>query len=600
MKDILFKLADILPPGDRWKLLLLLFLMIFSSLLEVVGISLIPLFIAILATPDLLLTNPLIAPFFERYGIQEFGQLLYFGIVVIASLFLFKNGFIILYRYIEARYLWNRYRFISGKLFLRYLQAPYEFHIHHNSSLVLRNVNEETRNLVNNVLSPILKLTMNLLVTFVLVLLLLIADPLVSLSMFLLVGGIGSLLAYLSRKRLVLYGKQANQVRAGLIRTVKEGIGAIKEIRVFGRQSWFASRFQREVDHYTKLQSRFAVILQSNPPLMETVAVLGMLLITLFLYLKETPQDQMIAMLTLFGAAMIRLLPAVRDIVRDINQIHYFKSSIDPIHQDLITLDKLNRVSEKEITLRKASPPSDKDPEREMIRFRNVSYRYPGSNATVIRNLSFSIQQGSITGLEGGTGSGKTTLVDLMLGLLKPTDGSILFDGIELEAYQKKFFYPIGYVPQFIALSDDTLKRNIAFGLPDEEIDQERVRRALELSQLSPVVEKLPLGMETMIGENGVRFSGGQRQRIGIARALYNQPELLIMDEATSALDQKTEADILEGIEMIKGDLTILMITHRTETLRICDSILSLENGELLSNMSGDRFFKNRRSPSTD
>ena len=587
------KLFSLLPDGDGWKLFILLLFMGFTALLELVGIGLLPIFVAILANPDYVLELPYLSEVFIYLSIYDFGGLLYFGVTVLAATFIVKNLFIILYRYIEAKYLWNRYKLISSKLFEEYMNAPYTYHLNKNSSLILRNITEEGRLLVQNVLSSILKLTMNLILASAIILLLMLADVLISLIIFVFIGGLGGIIVVASRNRLTRYGKRSNFARGEMIRNINEGIGGIKDIRVLKRESWFVSRFVNQVREYTNLQTKFNVVLYSNHPIMETFAVLGMLLIAILLYSQGAETERMITIMTLFGAALVRMLPAIREIVRDVNNLSYYGYSVYPIYDDFKSLKELSASETPAQPNIKQSKQSSAKHLQESIEFQKVSYRYPNSDLDVLNSISFTITKGTLTGLAGGTGAGKTTLVDLMLGLLKPDNGSILFDGVDLNVYLKNRTSPIGYIPQIIHLSDDTLERNIAYGLPDHLIDKKMLNRAVDLAQLRKVVNQLPDGMQTKIGEKGIRFSGGQRQRIGIARALYLNPDLLIMDEATSSLDEETESEIIRSIEELRGELTILMITHRSSSLKYCDSIIAIEEGNLQGYSTYDEYIMN-------
>jgi ATP-binding cassette, subfamily B, bacterial PglK len=565
--------------------------MLLSTVLELVGIGLIPAFVSVLTNPDYLLEMSQLSYIWEAFGVDDFESLLIFGIAALAIVFMIKNLFIIFYRYIEARYIWNRYKLISGNLFREYMKAPYTFHLEKNSSLILRNVTEEGRFLVNNVLSSLLKLSMNIILTIAIISLLFYVDAIITVTIFLLVGGIGGLLIYASRKKLSLYGEQAGNSRAEMIRNVNEGIGGLKDIRVLKREDWFINRFIFQLNRYTNSTSKYSIIVHSNQPIMETFAVLGMLSIVWILNYQGVAVDQMIAIMTLFGAAIIRLLPATREMVRDLNNLNYYGYSVHPIYDDFSDLqnqrNKRNKKREDSGSITKKEHGEEKTGRlRSEIRFENISFRYPNTETDVIKNLDFFIPKGKMIGITGSTGAGKTTLIDLILGLLKPNQGVITFDGIDLETYMENQKNPIGYIPQFIYLSDDTLRRNIAFGIPDEKIDSGRINKAIQLAQLTSVVDQLPDGLNTLIGEQGVRFSGGQRQRIGIARALYHDPDVLIMDEATSSLDTDTESEIIEAVEKLRGDLTILMITHRTSTMKYCDTILQINNGNI-------RTFKN-------
>lgn len=597
MMQLIKKLFSLLPDGDGWKLLVLLLLMVASALLELLGIGMLPIFVAILANPDYVLNTPYLSKIFITFNITDFGGLLYLGAITLGTTFIFKNIFIIFYRYIESKFIWNRYKLISSKLFKKYMNAPYTYHLNKNSALIIRNVTEEARLLVSNVLSSILKLAMNLILSLAIAFMLMFTEFLISLVIIVFVGGIGGFLAFATRKRLHLYGKRSNEARGEMIQNINEGIGGIKDIRVLKRESWFVSRFINLVREYTNLRIKFNVILFSNQPIMETFAVFSMLLIAVLLYNQGVQVERMITIMTLFGAALVRMLPAIREIVRDFNNLSYYGYSVYPIYDDFKSLEKLSTDEAPDESFNddynKQTIPNNNNLLQESIEFRNVSFRYPNSNRDVLKNINFTISKGTLTGLAGGTGAGKTTIVDLMLGLLKTEEGTIMVDGVELETYLKTRSSPIGYIPQFIHLSDDTLERNIAYGLPDHLINKQMIHRAVDLAQLREVVNQLPDGMQTVIGEKGVRFSGGQRQRIGIARALYHNPDLLIMDEATSSLDEEIESEIIKSIEQLRGELTILMITHRTSSLKHCDSVIFIEDQKLKSYSSYNEYILN-------
>lgn len=595
------KLFSLLPDHDGWKIAALILMMLLTALLELIGIGLLPLFVASLTQPDQILQIPQLQGLFNRLNIRNFESLLYFGVALLAVVFIIKNCYVIFYQYVESRYLWNRYKVISSSLFSRYMQAPYTFHLQKNSSLILRNVTEEGRFLVNNVLSSILKLVMNLILTLTIVTLLLYTDPLITATIVFLIGGLGSLVIYHSRIRLTDYGKRANTARGEMIRNVTEGIDGLKDIRVLKKEKWFSGRFSEQVRHYSTLQARFTVIMYSNHPLMETFAIIGMLMIVLFLHWKGTASAEMLALLTLYAAALVRMLPAIREIFRDLNNLSYYSYSVEPIYDDLQQMDQQEsdisqQMQEKKYSYSKEERAETKDTTssfKKSIQFQQVSYRYPDADSDSIQNATFEIMRGELIGISGSTGAGKTTLIDLLLGLLQPHTGSIMVDGMNLQEYLFTNQDPIGYIPQFIFLMDDTLKHNIAIGIPDDQIDEKKLSRAVQLSQLSSVVKALPEGLETMTGEHGVRFSGGQRQRIGIARAIYHQPNLLIMDEATSALDSETERDVMESVMNLRGEHTILMITHRTSTMEQCDRILEIEEGQVRVHNSYRTFLKN-------
>lgn len=586
MIKICKKIWFLLPQGDGWKILMLVLMMLAASVLEMAGIGLIPVFVAILADPDRLLAMTELSWLWERAGVTDFESLFFFGSAALGGIFVLKNGYLVLYHYLEGRFLMNRYYHISGSLFEDYMNAPYTFHLNRNSSVTLRNVTEEGRFLVNQVMAPMLKLTMNAITILAILILLMWVEPAISILAILIIGGVGGLFVWLLRNKLSIVGEQANLARVDMIKSVNEGIGGLKDIRVLRREPWFVHKFLSQLRGYTDSQTFFLAVAHSNKPVTETVAVTGMLAIAITLYLQGNSIESMITIMSLFGAAAVRLLPALREVMRDINNVRYYSYSVAPIYEDFSQLRNIgvNEGSHAENVHSGGTSRDTESPDRleQEIRFENVSFSYPGSRVEAVSNISFTVPKGSITGLAGSTGAGKTTVVDLMLGLLHPQEGTITFDGVGLASILRQRRDPIGYVPQHIFLSDDTLERNIAFGIPADEIDAVRVNEAIRLAHLTEVVEALPEGVQTVIGERGVRLSGGQRQRIGIARALYHDPDVLILDEATSALDQRTEEEVMSAIEGLRGDRTLILITHRLTTLEICDTIWFLDQGRIV------------------
>ncbi len=551
--------------------------MVIVSLLELIGVGVIPLFVAILADPDQLLHAEWAAPLLTSLGIDSFESLFLAGTMLLIIVFVVKNLVTSFYYYIEGRYAWGRYGYITGELFKKYMSAPYTFHLHRNSAEIIRNITEEGRFMIMNLFLPMIRLTMNLLVTTVLLILLFIVEPLITFVAFILIGGAGGLLLYLLKNTFSFYGQDAHEARLGLIRSTSEGISGFKDIRILKREGWFVDKLNEYLNRYVKSQIYWYTAYNSNKPVTETIAVAGMLSIAIVLYLQTGTLDGVLLLLALFAAATIRLLPALREIVRDINQIQYYKVTVEPIYKDF------HELKAEEL---KNTQPADEDNKefhriQNEIRYDNVSYQYPDGGRWAVRGLTFNIKRGEVVSFAGATGSGKTTLIDLMLGLLKPTEGEIRFDDLSQQEYLSRSGHSISYIPQFIFLTDDTLRRNIAFGIRDDEMDEKRIEDAIQIAQLQDVVSKLEHGLDTTVGERGIRLSGGERQRIGIARALYHDPDIIIMDEATSALDSHTENELIDAIEQIRNDRTMIIISHRTPILEICDTVYFIQNGEI-------------------
>jgi ATP-binding cassette subfamily C protein len=351
---------------------------------------------------------------------------------------------------------------------------------------------------------------------------------------------------------------------------------------VLNRENLFIEKFRVEARESTLLKIYIRYIQQIPKPVVETSAVLGMMLISAILVWQGRPMSTIIPILTLFAMATVKLMPAVQQLSTLYTTLRYNLVAVDPIYDDLKELEEYQKYFLKD---RKSQTPITLD---NSIEAENISYSYPGSDEIALKNVSFTAPKGKAIAFVGESGAGKTTMVDLLLGLLTPTEGKICVDGIDIQERISAWQRNIGYIPQSIYLADETLRNNVAFGIPEDEIDDDKVIQAIESAQLSEMVSKLPAGLDTMIGENGTRISGGQRQRVGIARALYHNPQVLVMDEATSALDNITEKEITDAIEALKGDKTVIMIAHRLTTVQNCDILYLMKNGKIIDQGSYD------------
>ncbi|MGM0546876.1 MAG: ABC transporter ATP-binding protein [Bacteroidota bacterium] len=576
MYKTLKKIFYILPPGDPVKISVLFMLMLVAAVLEVAGIGMIPAFVAIVADPERVLSTEWLQPLLAMLDITNSTDLLIWGSIALVGIFIIKGAYIITFNYFEARFIFNRRYTISFRLMRSYMQAPYIFHLRRNTAELLRNISQEINVLTNNVITNILMMGREGVVTLAILIFLFTMEPLITLLVIILSGfGAGTFIA-LTKKKMREYGEEEQLRRMEMIKAVNQGLGGIKDARVLNRENEFIEKFRFEAYRSTRLMAHLRFIQQIPRPVVETTAVLGMLLIAVFMVWQDRSISAIIPILTLFAMATVRLMPSVQQLVTMYTRLRYNIVSLDPIHDDLKELSEHNtqfvkdRGSNHKLQLRKE------------IVINDVSYSYPGSVIQALSDVSITIPKGQAIAFVGPSGAGKTTMVDLILGLLDPQEGRILVDGIDisnnLSAWQKN----IGYIPQSIYLADETLRANIAFGLPKEDIDEEKVQNAVELAQLDTMVQGLPEGLDTEIGEHGTRLSGGQRQRVGIARALYHEPDVLVMDEATSALDNITEKLITDAIESLRGERTLIMIAHRLTTVRNCDQLYFMEEGRII------------------
>lgn len=564
--------------------------MLIAAALEVVGIGMIPAFIAIVADPERVMQHEVAGKLFAFLGITTSRELLIWGGALLLVVFAVKNIYLTFYYYVQAYYTYSRFYHISHRLMSSYMQAPYTFYLQRNTAELLRNTNQEVRIFINNVVNPSLVLAKAVFMALAIIMLLLVLEPVITLVVFLLLGpSVGGFLM-LTQGRMKKYGTEEQEHRRGLIKSLNQGIGGIKDARVLNREVEFIEKFRYAAFRASTLMRAKEFISKIPMPIVETMAVAGMMLIALIMVFQGREIATIIPVLALFGMAIVRLMPALQQITHTITKLRYNIVAIDPIYSDMHQLAEYrktflaDRKKQEAVKLEQA------------IEADNIRYRYPESDEWALDGVSFSIKKGQSVAFTGPSGAGKTTIVDVLLGLLEPVEGKILLDGKNIQDQISAWQRNIGYIPQFIYLSDETLRSNIAFGVSDKEIDDKKIWEALRLANLDEFVEKLPKGLDTIIGERGVRLSGGQRQRVGIARALYHDPQVLVMDEATSALDNSTEKQIISAIEQLRGDRTIITIAHRLTTVMNCDVIYYMRDGKIESQGTYDELILKNQS----
>ncbi len=576
MKDIIKKFLFILPNRDYIKLSILFMLMMIAAGFEVIGIGMIPAFVSIVASPERVLDFEPLQGVFAYLEISTSKDLLIWGGAALIVIFIVKGAYVIFYSYISARYTQNRRYLLSQRLMSSYMQAPYTFHLQRNTAELLRNITQEVSILISKVLTSILTLAKDGIMILSILAFLIIMEPVITLVVVVITGLGSGVFILFTRGKVKVYGEREQQHRSGMIKAVNQGLGGIKDARVLNREREFIEKFRFEALNSAKLLTYITYIRQIPHAVIETIAVFGMMIIAGVLVWQGREISAIIPIMALFGMAILRLMPAVRRLTSDYTYLIYNVVSLNPIYEDLQELDSDNKLFKEDRVKKDTLELEDS------IHARDIDYSYPESNEQALNGVSFSIKRGQAVAFVGESGAGKTTIVDLILGLMKPAKGTITVDGRDIHDSISAWQRNLGYIPQSIYLADETLRSNIAFGLPESEIDDELVMQAVELAQLGSLVERLPDGLNTIIGENGTRLSGGQRQRVGIARALYHDPQVLVMDEATSALDNITEKEITRAIEALKGDRTVIMIAHRLSTVENCDVLYLMKDGKIV------------------
>lgn len=559
------------------------------ALVDMLGIASIMPFMSVVANPKVVETNRFLSLAYEYLGYTDLNSFLLFlglcvfGLLVAGNLFKTLTNWATLHFDNQLNYA------LARRLLGAYLMRPYEFFLNRNSAEMGKNVLSEVRTVISGILSPGMQLLSNCMLVASILVLLMVMNPYIALIIGVALGGVYGIIYSLARLHLSRIGEAQIEANTMKYKTANEALCGIKDLKILGREHSFLQTFSTHAQNHARMNASAGVITQLPRYALETIAFGGILLIMLF-YMGSEQADRIIPLLALYAYAGYRLLPALQIIFSSISSIRYHGAALDVLYRDL-SRDQSPNGHEPEIPAACALEPL---PLVRALTLKNVSYRYPGGQSPVIADISLSIARNSSVGFVGGTGSGKTTIVDLILGLLAPSEGQLLVDGTELNAANTRHWQRnLGYVPQQIYLSDDTIIRNIAFGVPDHEIDLAAVVHAARVANLDAFIRaELPDGYETVIGERGVRLSGGQRQRIGIARALYCNPDVLIMDEATSALDGITEAAVMDALHLLAGSKTIILVAHRLTTVQDCDVIYRMENGRIVNQGTYDELME--------
>ncbi len=548
--------------------------MLVGAGLETLGVGLIPPFVALLGNPEIIERQKILSWLYIQLGASSHQLFLLWISLILLGVYFFKNTYLAILTYWQYHFLYEKQISLSARLLKLYLNSPYTFHLQRNSAELVCNVTSEVPLIFSGVLVPMLILITEMMVMSCIVVLLVIAEPLSSAiaAIFLCVS-----IFWLNktiRKQMNGQGLIRQAQSGQMIKWVNQGLGGIKETKVLGREIFFLKAFTKSTQAFGKANLIVGLATQLPNLFIDTVLIASVLLIVIFSLIQGRQIQSILPMLSLFAIAALRLMPSTKRIISTITTIRYSKDAVDLIYHDLISLE----TTSTSISLVKSSQISS-DLFQKSIELKDIFYQYPNSSKPSLLGISLSIAKGQSIAFVGVSGSGKTTLIDVLLGLLTPSQGEILVDGKNILTNLASWQQQIGYIPQSIYLSDDTIRNNIAFGLATNEIKEEQVWVAIKAAQLEELVQSLPEQLDTLVGECGIRLSGGQRQRIGIARALYHNPEVIIMDEATAALDNTTEREFMQALEAMSGHKTMIMIAHRLSTVKNCDRLYLIKDG---------------------
>ncbi len=562
------KILKILDNNQRNRLILLILSSFPLILLETISIGSLPIYLVTIINPSKIfeyLDNQTLENLILNMPISE--RSLY-GLIIIFIIFFIKAIYNLLFNYFELNMIKKINLEHSRKIYSFYLNESFLFHTQNNPSKLIQNIDDVKRS--TSVIFSILKIIKELILIFFIIFILVLSNPLVLLITLCIFSFPVIFFLTIFKKNLKQRGEIAKKSRILILKNMQESFSLIKFIKMIGNQEFIEKNFN--LQNYRSLHQETNVALLATTPkiILELFTVLAISLIILFLFNNNQSFESMLPLLTLLVVSLVRFIPSVGIILVGINQYKFHYVSLLNIYEIFILYKKNQLETKKEINEKKLDF-------KKNIKFSGVEFSYPNSTKSSIKNLNFQIKKNSSIGIQGPTGSGKSTLIALLMGLLKPNQGEIVFDGISIYQNLKGWQKNIGYVPQTIQLLDDTIKNNICFGINEKQIDFDRLNKVVDISGIRNFIDSLEKKIDTMVGHSGARISGGQLQRIGIARALYLNPKILILDEPTSSLDPNTEEKIIEKILSL-NELTVVLISHNPKVIEKCDNVLILKN----------------------
>lgn len=564
MIEILHSLWTILSRNEKVFIGVLLLMMLISSILEIIGISLVLPIVALLTKPELIDENAYLNHIFNFFDSPSHSSFIITLSIVLISLYLLKNAFLAFQYYIQSRFIMRKGAMLANTLFSNYLYSTYRNHLKRNSGYLLGNIGLADL-LAAYMLLPLMALGTELIVVVAIFAMLLYLYPIVTIGMIAAVSLISIIIYFPLRNLNYRLGKTFKEEVLEMNKFALQGLNSFKESKIKGKEEYFLGEYKHHRDIFNKIHSMIIFLRILPRCLVESLAVSMGLVVLIILVVNGQSDKEIILTVSLFAMAAVRLMPSLTRIQNSLSIIRQYTNSFHALFND-ITESETESLPKQEVELQF----------KKTVEINQVSFSYENDDAYVLKNFSLVIPKNQSIALVGLTGCGKTTLIDVILGLLHPESGSVKVDDVDINRNLSSWRRMIGYVPQSVFLLDDTIRANVAFGEHEEQIDDSRVIECLKLAQVYDFVDSLPEGVFHIIGEDGARLSGGQRQRICIARALYGKPDLLILDEATSALDNETEKAFIDALNSLKGQLTIIMIAHRLSSVKQCDVIIDL------------------------
>ena len=578
--QILKELRYVLDRPQKVKAVGVIIAVFFSSVFELMGVAMILPFIQVILTPEKVMSNPIVARIMDVLGITSSTTLLMLMGLGLIALYLIKDSYIIWSYYIQYNYATLVQKQLSIKMLRSYMRRPYEFFLDTNSSVVLRGCENDTTG-VYVILSGLFTILVESLSMLMIGAYLICTDAIIAIGILLIMALVLWGVLTLFKPKVKRMGVKSREISALKNKSIYQAVNGIKEIFVMQRMSYFTEEYEDASDQYRKIKRTYDTLNASPDRIIEGICVSGIIgIVCVRLVMSDADMAAFVPKLGAFAMAAFKIFPSVGKIAGRMTNIIYQRPALTGVYNNI---KEANAYAEKQQIYIAQSDTRDKITDslkfHDRLTISHVAWKYKNQKNDVLSDVCIEIEKGQSIGLVGPSGSGKTTLSDIVLGLMHPRQGMITMDGIDIYSMPEQWARIVGYVPQAVFLIDDSVRNNIAFGLPKDQVQDEMIWQALAQAQLKDFVLSLPSGLDTIVGERGVKFSGGQKQRIAIARALYHRPEILVLDEATAALDNETETAVMESIDALQGQITMIIVAHRLTTIRNCDKIYRIDGG---------------------
>lgn len=568
IKVFFSKVNYIFDKKEKIQLIMLLFAIVLTTILELVGVVAIMPFVNVVMDPIAIEKTWYLKWLYDFFAINSVNNFIVFLGILLIVIYIIKNVCVCFMYYSQYAFTFNTQKKLCNRMLKCYMSQPYIFHLQNNSAELIRNINSDVTMMFQAIIST-LGLLAEVAVCGILSVYLLIQDKSIAIGIVVILGGFVLLFAKKYKNYMARIGEEDRQYSAGIVKWLHQSFGGMKETKILGREEYFCSKFDYNYGNWAEREKIYRFLHIAPRPVMEAVCITALLGIIVLKLLHGTHSAYFISTVSVFAVAAVRLLPSINRIASNYGVIMFNFPAFDAVYSDLKEIEKLGHTFEKK------DGEDDKLLFNKCIEIRELTFAYPRKDDNVLENVNMTIKNHQSIALVGPSGAGKTTLADIILGILKPTSGCVLVDEVNIEECPEAWRANLGYIPQNIYLMDDTIRNNILYG--QERGSEEYLWKAIEEAQLKEFVLGLENGIDTVIGENGICLSGGQRQRIGIARALYMNPDVLVLDEATSALDSETEEAVMEAINHLSGNKTLIIIAHRLSTIEKCDAIYEVK-----------------------